>query len=71
MTKIIIKRTEDKHECETCGSSWEESYMTKFNGEVIGKEAVAHCFGAENTSLENVLILLLNRLGYDIEVNDD
>lgn len=71
MNKILIQRTEDEHDCETCGCSWEESYMTEFNGEVIGKEAVAYCFGAENTSLVDVLISVLFKLGYVVEVQDD
>lgn len=68
--RIVIYHTEAEHACETCGSSWEDSYHTFFQGEQIGEYAHAHCFGAENTTYEKVLYEVLKRLGYEVVVVD-
>lgn len=69
MNKILIQHTTDEHDCETCGPSYAESHMTEFNGKIIGNNAVASCFGAENFSLEDILIQIIKELGYKVEVN--
>jgi hypothetical protein len=70
MEELVIYRSEAEHECEVCGSSWEESYHTFFKGQQIGKYAVAHCFGAENTTFDDVVREVLQLVGYKVRIEE-
>ena len=67
---VAIYRSEVKHDCETCGGAWGESYHTFYGGEQLGVHAVASCFGANNTSYAEVLEMVLHKIGYQIKVVD-
>lgn len=70
MKQLVIYRSEAEHDCETCGSTWEESYHTFFEGEQIGLYAVASCFGSINTTYDELLSEVLRRLDYEVKVVD-
>jgi transposase-like protein len=70
MKRIKIIRTEDEYECDTCGWDWQESYQVEYDGKLYGNEAHATCFGAENTSLADALLLFIQDQGFDVEHED-
>lgn len=70
MKTINIIRTEDEHDCETCGWDWQESYQVEYKGELYGNEAHSCCFGAENTSLADALLLFIQGQGFEVVHKD-
>ncbi len=69
MTKLTIKSLEDEHDCETCGSSWEQGFEVYIDGKPFGDYApLAACWDSKGYLLENVLVDVLKYIGYDVEV---
>lgn len=68
MTPIRIEYLEDSHDCETCGYSYAEGARVYFAG-VLAFELtpVAHCFGGDNYSQDEVFRQILEKLGYSLE----
>ena len=61
---ITITYTTADHDCDTCGSSYAESYILECNGKTYGEKATAHCFGNTEFTLDQVLIMFLEDNGY-------
>jgi hypothetical protein len=70
MKRIKIIHTEDEYECDTCGWDWQESYQVEYEGKLYGNEAHASCFGAENTSMADALLLFIQAQGFEVEYED-
>jgi hypothetical protein len=69
--QIKIVYTEDEYDCDTCGSSWEQSYQLFCGDKEFGVAASAYCCGSQRSSLEDVLIEFLESEGYVIEREGD
>lgn len=61
---ITITYTTSEHDCDTCGSSFAESYILECNGKTYGDSACAHCFGNTEFTLDQVLTMFLEDNGY-------
>lgn len=70
MKRIKIIRTEAENDCETCGWDWAESYQVEYKGKLYGNEARASCFGAENTSLADAMLLFIESQGFEVEYEE-
>jgi hypothetical protein len=69
--EVRIVYTEDEWDCETCGSSYEQSYQLFCGDKEFGVEAKAHCTGSESSSLEDVLLAFLESEGYTVTREDN
>ena len=68
--KIEITTNRDTHECETCGTSYADGGTVKVDGElIIDLQAVAHCWGGQSFSQDELLVLALMKLGHTVEVD--
>lgn len=61
---ITVTYTTAEHDCDTCGSSYAESYILECNGKTYGEKATAHCFGNTEFTLDQVLTMFLEDNGY-------
>lgn len=68
---ITITYTADEHDCETCGSSYAESYILECSGKVYGEKATVHCFGNTEFTLDQVLTMFLEDNGYTFYYNSE
>jgi len=64
--EIKIVLTEDEWDCETCGSSWEQSYQLFCGDKEFGVEAIAHCTGSQRSTFEEVIVAFLESEGYTV-----
>lgn len=70
--KIEITTDSDSCECETCGTSFATGGQVKVDGNlIIDRPAQADCFGGQNFSQDDLLVLALLKLGHTIEVDRD
>lgn len=68
--KIEITTDFDKHNCETCGTSYADGGTVKIDGElIIDLPAIAHCYGGQSFSQDELLVLALRKLGHTVEVD--
>lgn len=68
--KIEIETSNDTHDCETCGSTWAEGGTVTIDGEVVlDLEPLAHCFGGQNYSETDLLVMALAKVGIDVDVD--
>lgn len=64
---INIEWLSDEHDCETCGSSYSDGAKVTHKGEVIvDMPPIAHCFGGDHHTPEEVYEAIIKHLGYDI-----
>ena len=68
MKKLIhIKRKEDNHDCETCGSSWSQGAEVSIDGHIVMDfEPIAACWDGTTYSDEFILGQILDHLGYTV-----
>ena len=72
MKTIKIEWLYDEIECETCGWSYAEGAVVHIDGEqILCEEAVAHCFGGNTITTQEVYEKILNHLGYKVETVDE
>lgn len=68
--RIEIFTETDSHECDTCGSNYDEGGYVLIDGkEVFRYEPVASCWGNANYSESDLLFLALREIGFDITVD--
>lgn len=66
--KIEIEWTSDSYDCDTCGPSWAEGAVVKFDGqEVLALVPVAHCYDGQSYSEREVFAAVLEKLGHQLE----
>lgn len=64
---IEIEWLSDDFDCDTCGGSWAEGAIVRFDGEVvIDMTPVAHCYGGDSYSQDMVYTAILEKLGHVI-----
>lgn len=71
---IKIHSTTDAHDCETCGSSYDEGCtISLWDGDkqlwAIGADACAHCFGGSDMCPKKLILPMLEKLGYKVETS--
>lgn len=66
---IIVYETEDTYDCEDCGLSSETAYKFTYKGKTYGGDAVAHCFGGYDNTMEELLLELLADMGVTFELH--
>lgn len=72
MAKIEIKWLDDEHDCDTCGTSWAEGAIVTIDGErALDLDPLAHCFGSDDYSREEVLRRILAHLGHEVVEADE
>ena len=65
---IKIKWLYDTHQCETCGTSYAEGAEVSFDGQPhLVLPAVAHCYGGENYTQDDVYRRIIEKLGHTVE----
>ena len=70
--KIEINTDDDIHNCETCDASFASGGTVHIDGElVIDLPAQAHCFGGQDFSQDELLVLALRKLGHAVEVDGE
>ena len=70
--KIEIESNNDQYECETCGMDWAQGGIVKVDGEVIiDLPAVAHCYGGQSYSEDDLLVMALKKMGIDVFVDGE
>ena len=71
MDRLNIEWSSDDHDCETCGYSYSEGAVVKYNGKIIlNKPACASCTDTVNVDYEDVLIALSEHLKISIKENN-
>lgn len=66
MQSIKIKWLSDKHDCDTCGSSWAEgAEVTMPDGNVLTFTPIAHCFDGQSFDQQYIYEAILRELEYD------
>lgn len=69
--KIVIEHLVDEHDCETCGSSWAEgALITLPDSSTVELKPLANCFGGAHWDREEILLILLKKLGYEVTHNE-
>lgn len=74
--KVTITYTSDEHDCETCGSSFAESYILECDGKTYGGAARVNCFDSTEYTVDQVLCMFLEDIGYEVywtseQIEDD
>ena len=70
--KIEINTDHDSDNCETCGTSFASGGTVHIDGElVIDLPARAHCFGGQDFSCAELLVLALRKMGHTVDVDGD
>jgi hypothetical protein len=65
--KIEIEWISDSHDCETCGGSYAEGAVVKFDGDVVvDMTPFAHCFDSVNFTSDQVHSAILELLGHEV-----
>lgn len=66
--KIKIKWLYDEHDCDDCGHSYAEGALVTFDdGRKLHLDPVAHCYGGQSWSTEDVYAEILKELGIELE----
>lgn len=61
---------QDTYDCETCGSSYADGYEIRKNGELVyTMKPVAHCYGGDNYTQDELVEWIVNDLGAKIAIN--
>lgn len=67
--KLKIELLSDYYDCDTCGSSYSEGARVTLDGVLLLELIpVAHCFGGDNWDEREVFAKILDKLGYDLEM---
>ena len=70
--KIEIITDQDRHDCETCGSSYASGGRVLVDGvEILSKPASAHCFGGSHYSEDDLLVMALAKMGHEVLVDGE
>ena len=65
--EIKIEWLSDVYDCDTCGTSWASGANVFINGNLeLELTPVAHCYGGEDYSTEDIYIKILNKLGWEV-----
>lgn len=65
---ISIKRIHDEFDCETCGMDWADGAIIKIDDKFEYElTPIAHCYNGQSYSEEEILIDILNKLGYEVK----
>lgn len=68
--KIEIITDADTHDCETCGTSHASGGKVLVDGvELLSKPASAHCFGGNDYSEGDLLVMALAKMGHEVLVD--
>jgi len=68
VNEIIIEELHDEHDCETCGWSGAEGFfVTMPDGSEIDMTPVARCYDGTDYTERDLLIAVLEKLGYEVE----
>jgi len=68
MAKVKIECLSDFSDCETCGSSYSQGGRIWINGDLVWEVIpVADCFSSDHYGLEEILIIALEKLGFEFE----
>lgn len=68
--KIEIRTTHDTYDCEMCGMDWADGGIVKVDGKVVlNKKAIAHCYGGQSYSEDDLLVMALKQIGIDVFVD--
>lgn len=71
MASIRIEWLTDTCDCEDCGMSWAQGARVFLDeAEILHLEAAAACYDGESHDPEEVLTVLLRRLGHSVEVRE-
>ena len=67
--RIEIEWLSDDYDCDTCGGSWAEGAIVKFDGEVVIEMIPsAHCYDVETYNETEVFKAILEKLGHTLDV---
>ena len=68
MAKVKIECLSDYSDCETCGSSYAQGGRIWINDDLVWAVVPnAHCLGGDAYGLEEILIIALEKLGFEFE----
>lgn len=68
MAKVKIECLSDYSDCETCGSSYAQGGRLWINDDLVWEVVPnAHCLGSDAYGLEEILIIALEKLGFEFE----
>jgi hypothetical protein len=67
---VIVETTVDFHDCEYCGSFYEESTIVRYKDWSYGDYATAYCYGNVSTEAKEGLAELIKYLGLpELKIN--
>ena len=69
--KIKIEWLYDKHDCETCGSSYATGAQVQIGDASLLFEPSAGCFGGDSWTMADVYEEILKHLGHEVEIVDE
>lgn len=67
---ITIERISDNMDCETCGMNWADGAIVTFKFDKnysFELTPVANCYDGQDYSNEDVLLEILDKLGYEVK----
>lgn len=72
MKNLKIIWTGDSHYCEDCGYSYAHGFKAYLDGELIDEFVPsAYCYDSDDISEEAVYKRLLEKLGFNVELEDE
>lgn len=73
MSKLIeINNYSDYYDCETCGIDYADGAEIFINDEpLVNITPVAHCYDGVSYRMDEILYIVLRKLGYDIKIIED
>ena len=73
MNRVInIETTSDTYECKTCGMGWAEGGYIFLDGVKVDEfEPLAHCYGGQSASSDEILLIALAHMGIDVTVDGE
>lgn len=70
--KIEIKTHWASSDCETCGYSYAQGGSVTIDGKVVlDLPAESHCFGGQDYSEDDLLVMALHKIGIEVFVDGD
>ena len=68
MAKVKIECLSDYNDCETCGGGYAEGGRIWIDGDLVWEVIpVADCFSSDTYGVREVLIIALEKLGFEFE----
>lgn len=69
MPVLSIEYLTDEHDCETCGFNWAQGAQVTLDGEdFLMLKPVAHCYNDVSYEDSDILIQILEKLGYTVNL---